>query len=245
VEISRINARTSWGTVGRPVRCRLFQVQNRRKSRRCHATTVSGFDDLNGRAPAAPRLRERCSAARDRIINRNEWSSETTTETTSEAYSRLPLNLNRHNEYRVSGRYTRKASRGRGDGKVDSCPAEHGPAARRRCQVVRAIRRLALHRARDQRGRAFRPSQTSRRDSERGRLRDDVPFPPAPAHHRAIVGCRERMAAGPKLVADRTEHRTEARRVPQALEPLQTSLTLADGLVRVLDAIVWPAASEM
>jgi hypothetical protein len=35
------------------------------------------------------------------------------------------------------------------------------------------------------------------------------------------------MAAEPKLVADRTEHRTETRRVPQALEPLQTSPTLA------------------
>jgi hypothetical protein len=46
------------------------------------------------------------------------------------------------------------------------------------------------------------------------------------------------MAARPKLVAYRTEHGTEARRVPQALEPLQTSLTLADGFVRVLDAVV-------
>ena len=86
---------------------------------------------------------------------------------------------------------------------------------------------------------------TSRCDSERRRLRDDIPFPPAPAHHRAIVGCRERMAAGPKRVADRTEHGTEARRVPQALELLQTSLTLADGLVRVLDAVVLAPAAEM
>ena len=31
------------GTAGRPVRCRLFQVQNRRKPRRCHARTVSGL----------------------------------------------------------------------------------------------------------------------------------------------------------------------------------------------------------
>lgn len=29
-------------------------------------------------------------------------------------------------------------------------------------------------------------------DSERRRLRDDVSFPPTPAHHRAIVGCRQR-----------------------------------------------------
>jgi hypothetical protein len=36
------------------------------------------------------------------------------------------------------------------------------------------------------------------------------------------------MAAWPKLVADRTEHGAEARRVPQALESLQTSLTLAN-----------------
>ena len=98
-------------------------------------------------------------------------------------------------------------------------------------------------RGHDRHGRAFRP-ETSCRDSKRRRLRDDVPFPPAPAHHRAIVGCRERMAAGPKLVADRTEHGTEARGVPQALEPWQTSLTLADGLVRVLDAVVLAPAAE-
>jgi hypothetical protein len=35
------------------------------------------------------------------------------------------------------------------------------------------------------------------------------------------------------------EHGTEARSVPQALESLQPSPTLADGLVRVLDAVVW------
>ena len=53
------------------------------------------------------------------------------------------------------------------------------------------------------------------------------------------------MAARPKLVADRTEHGTEARRVPQALEPLQTWLTPADGLVRVLDAVVLAPPAEM
>src|SRR5207245_2432653 len=103
-----------------------------------------------------------------------------------------------------------------------------------RCQVVRAIRCQALNRF-DHTGVS---AETSRGDSERRRLRDDVPFPPASAHYRAIVGGRERMAAGPKLVADRTEHGTEARRVSQALEPLQTSFALADGLVRVLDAVV-------
>src|SRR6266849_361896 len=88
-------------------------------------------------------------------------------------------------------------------------------------------------------------AKTLRCDGERRRLRDNVPFPPAPAHHRAIVWGRERMATGPKLVADHTEHGTEARRVPQALEPLQAALTLADGLVRVLDAVVLAPAAEM
>jgi len=41
--MSRISARTSCGTAGRPVRWRLFHVQNKRKPRRCHATTVSGL----------------------------------------------------------------------------------------------------------------------------------------------------------------------------------------------------------
>lgn len=83
------------------------------------------------------------------------------------------------------------------------------------------------------------------RRRERRRLRDDVPFPPASAHHRAIVRCRERVAAGSKLVGDRAEHGTKARSVPQALEPLQTSLTLADRSVRVLDAVVLAPAAEM
>ena len=42
-DIVRIRARTSGGTPGRPRRVRLFQRQKRRKLRRCHARTVSGF----------------------------------------------------------------------------------------------------------------------------------------------------------------------------------------------------------
>ena len=53
------------------------------------------------------------------------------------------------------------------------------------------------------------------------------------------------MAAGPKLVADGTEDGTEARSVPQALKPLQRSLTPADGLVRVLDAVVLAPTADM
>ena len=43
VDSSRISARTSAATPGRPLRCRLFQVQNKRKPRRRHARTVSGL----------------------------------------------------------------------------------------------------------------------------------------------------------------------------------------------------------
>jgi hypothetical protein len=43
MDISRIMARMSCGTVGRPSRCRLFQVPNRQTPRRCHAMTVSGL----------------------------------------------------------------------------------------------------------------------------------------------------------------------------------------------------------
>jgi hypothetical protein len=53
------------------------------------------------------------------------------------------------------------------------------------------------------------------------------------------------MAAGPKLVADCTEYGTEACRVPEALEPLQTAITPTDRLVRVLDPIVLAPAAKM
>jgi hypothetical protein len=43
VDRSRIRVRTSAGAAGRPVRARLFQLQNRRKPRRCQAMTVSGL----------------------------------------------------------------------------------------------------------------------------------------------------------------------------------------------------------
>src|SRR6516165_1607327 len=53
------------------------------------------------------------------------------------------------------------------------------------------------------------------------------------------------MAAGPKLVADHTEHRAEAGCVPEALESLQTVLAPPDGLMRILDAVVLAPAAEM
>jgi hypothetical protein len=42
-DIVRISVRMSAGVLGRPVRRRLFHVQNRRNPRRYHATTVAGF----------------------------------------------------------------------------------------------------------------------------------------------------------------------------------------------------------
>ena len=84
-----------------------------------------------------------------------------------------------------------------------------------------------------------RVGRTSRSDGKRRRLRDEVPFQPAPSHDRAIVGCRERMSAWPKLIADRTEHRTEARRVPQTLEPLQTSLRWRTGWCEFSTRLFW------
>src|SRR5262245_64126803 len=95
------------------------------------------------------------------------------------------------------------------------------------------------------RGYYGRSSKSSRRGSERRRFRDDVPCPPAPTHHCAIVRSRKRMAARPKLVADRTEDGTETRRVPQALEPLEHALAAADWLVRVLDPVVLTLAAKM
>jgi hypothetical protein len=42
--MSRIRSRMSFATEGLPAPlCRLFQVQNKRKPLRCHATTVSGL----------------------------------------------------------------------------------------------------------------------------------------------------------------------------------------------------------
>jgi hypothetical protein len=56
--IVRISARTSAGTVGRPMQRRLFQAHYSRKPRRCQAMTVSGS---RSRAPFA--IRSRCARA--------------------------------------------------------------------------------------------------------------------------------------------------------------------------------------
>jgi len=124
-----MSARTSSGTAGRPVRCRLFHAQNTRKPRRCHATTVSGLTMYTAerqpphvcashahkvRSTDVKRTRGRpdrcttaswcrsamissCSEARERTVNRSEWSSERLSENAR--------NLNRRNAYGVSGRH--------------------------------------------------------------------------------------------------------------------------------------------
>jgi hypothetical protein len=46
---TRISARTSAGTRGRPVRARLFHLQNQRKPWRCEAMTVAGRTMIRGR----------------------------------------------------------------------------------------------------------------------------------------------------------------------------------------------------
>jgi len=119
VDISRINARMSAGTPGRPVRCRLFHVQNKRKPRRCQARTVAGWTTWSAalqpchlcdshahstRSMVVKRSRgrrerfatanwcrsariSRWSTARERTKNWSVWSTETTTDTISRAYS--------------------------------------------------------------------------------------------------------------------------------------------------------------
>jgi hypothetical protein len=60
VHISRISARTSCGTVGRPVRSRLFQVQNKRKPRQCPGDDGRWLNDIEGRVPTASSVRQPC-----------------------------------------------------------------------------------------------------------------------------------------------------------------------------------------
>jgi hypothetical protein len=47
----------------------------------------------------------RCSDARDRSKNRNEWRSETTTDATTGGYPRTTVTLNQLKAYHVYGRH--------------------------------------------------------------------------------------------------------------------------------------------
>jgi hypothetical protein len=55
LDIVRISMRRSSGTVGRPVRRRLFHLQNSRKPRRCHAMNRLRLDDHQAGSPIGPK----------------------------------------------------------------------------------------------------------------------------------------------------------------------------------------------
>jgi len=70
MDISRISARTSAGTPGRPVRCRLFHVQNRRKPRRCQASTVAGSTTWSAALHPCHRCDSHAHSTRSRVVKR-------------------------------------------------------------------------------------------------------------------------------------------------------------------------------
>ena len=71
VDISRINARTSAGTPGRPVRCRLFHVQNRREPRRCQASTVAGCTTWSAARQPGHRCDSHAHSRRSTVVKRS------------------------------------------------------------------------------------------------------------------------------------------------------------------------------
>src|SRR6266850_1453900 len=106
-----------------------------------------------------------------------------------------------------------------------------------------AIRRQALKRLeaiRDGRfGRDLTPRQRTPSSPRRRPIAANAAASPCDSWRprayggRAETGCRH------------TEDGTEARRVPQSFEPLQTSLAPPDRLVRVLDAVILAPAAAM
>jgi hypothetical protein len=70
MDISRISARTSAGTPGRRVRCRLFHVQNRRKPRRCQASTVAGWTTWSAALHPCHRCDSYAHSTRSRVVKR-------------------------------------------------------------------------------------------------------------------------------------------------------------------------------
>ena len=86
--------RISCDTAGRPVRCRLFQVQNKRKPRRCQAMTVSGFTMCTAQRQhrfTTPSWGRRamislCSETRDRATHRRNGAGRGRTEATTGGY---------------------------------------------------------------------------------------------------------------------------------------------------------------
>jgi hypothetical protein len=75
-DMVRINAWTSAGTAGRPVRRRLFQVQNRRKPRRCQATTVSGFTRTSAARQSGQIRENQTQSSRSAAVKRTRGRAE-------------------------------------------------------------------------------------------------------------------------------------------------------------------------
>ena len=87
--------------------------------------------------------------------------------------------------------------------------------------------------------------EASRRGRERGRLRDDVPFRQRRRITVRYLAAESACRPGRNWLQTVLNTEAEARRVPEAFEPLETALTSADGLVRVFDPIVLPPAAKM
>ena len=67
----RISVRTSAGTVGRPMRRRLFQAHHRWKPRRCHAMTVSGLTMTSAVRHSVQMPESRIQSQRSTFVSRN------------------------------------------------------------------------------------------------------------------------------------------------------------------------------
>lgn len=76
MDISRIKARTSDGTPGRPVRHRLFHVQNRRKPRRCQASTVAGCTIWSAAVQPCHRCDSQDHSTRSTVVKRTRGRRE-------------------------------------------------------------------------------------------------------------------------------------------------------------------------
>ena len=68
--------RTSPGTLGRPVRCRLFQVQKRRNPRRCHATMVAGCRRTSAGLHSVQIRENQTQSSRSAVVRRRRGRRE-------------------------------------------------------------------------------------------------------------------------------------------------------------------------
>jgi hypothetical protein len=108
-DMSRISARTLCGTPGRPVRCRLIQLQNERKRRRCHATTVSGLMIYTAERQPHHACASHAHSMRATDVKRRRGRQAEQRDDDGRhecGLSQNARNLSRSNAYRVSGRHS-------------------------------------------------------------------------------------------------------------------------------------------